>query len=254
MKIFVTGGTGYIGSHTVVELQKNGYDVIIADNLVNSSMDVLDGIEKISGIRPEFEEIDLTDGEVTRDFFARHSDIRAVIHFAALKAVGESVNKPLEYYFNNLNSLMNVLTCMREFKVPNLVFSSSCTVYGQADVLPVTEKTPRHEAESPYGNTKVMSEDIIRDLMRVEPDMKALALRYFNPIGAHPTAFIGELPNGLPNNLIPYLTQTAIGIREQLSVFGDDYNTPDGSPLRDYIDVVDLAQAHVVAIRRLLEG
>lgn len=243
MKIFVTGGTGYIGSHTVVELQKNGYDVIIADNLVNSSMDVLDGIEKISGIRPEFEEIDLTDGEVTRDFFTRHSDIRAVIHFAALKAVGESVNKPLEYYFNNLNSLMNVLTCMREFKVPNLVFSSSCTVYGQADVLPVTEKTPRHEAESPYGNTKVMSEDIIRDLMRVEPDMKALALRYFNPIGAHPTAFIGELPNGVPNNLIPYLTQTAIGIREQLSVFGDDYNTPDGSPLRDYIDVVDLAQA-----------
>ena len=198
MKIFVTGGTGYIGSHTVVELQKNGYDVIIADNLVNSSLEVLDGIEKITGIRPEFEEIDLTDGEVTRDFFARHSDIRAVIHFAALKAVGESVNKPLEYYFNNLNSLMNVLTCMREFKVPNLVFSSSCTVYGQADVLPVTEKTPRHEAESPYGNTKVMSEDIIRDLMRVEPDMKALALRY--------------------------------------------------------IDVVDLAQAHVVAIRRLLEG
>ncbi|MFR5658311.1 MAG: NAD-dependent epimerase/dehydratase family protein, partial [Butyricimonas faecihominis] len=232
MKIFVTGGTGYIGSHTVVELQKNGYDVIIADNLVNSSLDVLDGIEKITGIRPEFEEIDLTDGEVTRDFFARHG--RA--------------------HFNNLNSLMNVLTCMREFKVPNLVFSSSCTVYGQADVLPVTEKTPRHEAESPYGNTKVMSEDIIRDLMRVEPDMKALALRYFNPIGAHPTAFIGELPNGVPNNLIPYLTQTAIGIREQLSVFGDDYNTPDGSPLRDYIDVVDLAQAHVVAIRRLLEG
>jgi len=254
MKIFVTGGTGYIGSHTVVELQKNGYDVIIADNLVNSSLEVLDGIEKITGIRPEFEEIDLTDGEVTRDFFARHSDIRAVIHFAALKAVGESVSKPLEYYFNNLNSLMNVLTCMREFKVPNLVYSSSCTVYGQADVLPVTEKTPRHEAESPYGNTKVMSEDIIRDLMRVEPDMKALALRYFNPIGAHPTAFIGELPNGVPNNLIPYLTQTAIGIREQLSVFGDDYNTPDGSPLRDYIDVVDLAQAHVVAIRRLLDG
>ena len=219
-----------------------------------SASESQDGIEKITGIRPEFEEIDLTDGEVTRDFFARHSDIRAVIHFAALKAVGESVSKPLEYYFNNLNSLMNVLTCMREFKVPNLVFSSSCTVYGQADVLPVTEKTPRHEAESPYGNTKVMSEDIIRDLMRVEPDMKALALRYFNPIGAHPTAFIGELPNGVPNNLIPYLTQTAIGIREQLSVFGDDYNTPDGSPLRDYIDVVDLAQAHVVAIRRLLDG
>mgnify|MGYP000856377945 CR=1 FL=1 len=252
-KILVTGGTGYIGSHTVVELQQSGYDVIIADNLVNSSIDVLDGIEKITGIRPEFEEIDLTDRVTTRDFFIRHSDIEAVIHFAALKAVGESVHKPLEYYFNNLNSLMNVLDAMREFQVPNLVFSSSCTVYGQADVLPVTEKTPRHEAESPYGNTKVMSEDIIRDLMKVEPNMNALALRYFNPIGAHPTALIGELPNGVPNNLIPYLTQTAIGIREQLSVFGDDYNTPDGSPLRDYIDVVDLAKAHVVAIRRILE-
>lgn len=254
MKIFVTGGTGYIGSHTVVELQQSGYDVIIADNLVNSSIDVLDGIEKITGIRPEFEEIDLTDRVATRDFFIRHSDIKAVIHFAALKAVGESVHKPLEYYFNNLNSLMNVLDAMREFQVPNLVFSSSCTVYGQADVLPVTEKTPRHEAESPYGNTKVMSEDIIRDLMKVETKMNALALRYFNPIGAHPTALIGELPNGVPNNLIPYLTQTAIGIREQLSVFGDDYNTPDGSPLRDYIDVVDLAKAHVVAIRRLVNG
>lgn len=253
MKVFVTGGTGYIGSHTVVELQQKGYEVVIADNLINSNLQVLDGIQKITGIRPEFEQIELTDLAETRDFFARHRDIEAIIHFAALKAVGESVNKPLEYYYNNLNSLMNVLFCMREFGVKYLVFSSSCTVYGQADILPVTEQTPRKEAESPYGNTKVMSEDIIRDFMRVEPSMSTLALRYFNPIGAHPTAFIGELPNGVPNNLIPYLTQTAIGIREELSVFGNDYNTPDGSPLRDYIDVVDLAKAHVVAIRRLLE-
>ncbi|WP_294140851.1 UDP-glucose 4-epimerase GalE [uncultured Sanguibacteroides sp.] len=253
MKVFVTGGTGYIGSHTVVELQQRGYEVVIADNLINSNLQVLDGIQKITGIRPEFEQIELTDLAETRDFFARHRDIEAIIHFAALKAVGESVNKPLEYYYNNLNSLMNVLFCMREFGVKYLVFSSSCTVYGQADILPVTEQTPRKEAESPYGNTKVMSEDIIRDFMRVEPSMSTLALRYFNPIGAHPTAFIGELPNGVPNNLIPYLTQTAIGIREELSVFGNDYNTPDGSPLRDYIDVVDLAKAHVLAIRRLLE-
>lgn len=253
MKVFVTGGTGYIGSHTVVELQQKGYEVVIADNLINSTLQVLEGIQKITGIRPEFEQIELTNLAETRDFFARHRDIEAVIHFAALKAVGESVNKPLEYYYNNLNSLMNVLFCMREFGVKYFVFSSSCTVYGQADVLPVTEHTPRKEAESPYGNTKVMSEDIIRDFMRVEPSMSALSLRYFNPIGAHPTAFIGELPNGVPNNLIPYLTQTAIGIRKELSVFGDDYNTPDGSPLRDYIDVVDLAGAHVVAIRRLLE-
>ncbi|KIO47501.1 UDP-glucose 4-epimerase GalE [Sanguibacteroides justesenii] len=253
MKVFVTGGTGYIGSHTVVELQQKGFEVVIADNLVNSTLQVLDGIQKITGIRPEFEQIELTNLAETCDFFARHRDIEAVIHFAALKAVGESVDKPLEYYYNNLNSLMNVLFCMREFGVKYFVFSSSCTVYGQADVLPVTEHTPRKEAESPYGNTKVMSEDIIRDFMRVEPSMSALSLRYFNPIGAHPTAFIGELPNGVPNNLIPYLTQTAIGIRKELSVFGDDYNTPDGSPLRDYIDVVDLAGAHVVAIRRLLE-
>ncbi|MDE7073947.1 MAG: UDP-glucose 4-epimerase GalE, partial [Odoribacter sp.] len=189
-----------------------------------------------------------------RDFFSRHRDVAAVIHFAALKAVGESVQKPLAYYRNNLNSLMNVLEGMREFGVKNLVFSSSCTVYGQADVLPVTERTPRKEAESPYGNTKAVCEDIMRDVAKVEPEMKLLALRYFNPIGAHPSALIGELPNGVPNNLIPYLTQTVAGIREQLSVFGDDYNTPDGSPVRDYIDVADLAKAHVVAIRRLLEG
>ena len=247
MKIFVTGGTGYIGSHTVVELQQSGFEVVIVDNLCNSNIQVLDGIEKITGVRPEFEQFDLTDAEATRDFFARHKDIRAVIHFAALKAVGE-------YYRNNLNSMMNVLASMREFGVKNLVFSSSCTVYGQADVLPVTEQTPRKQAESPYGNTKAMCEDIMRDLAKVEKEMNLIALRYFNPIGAHPSANIGELPNGVPNNLIPYLTQTVAGIREQLSVFGDDYNTPDGTPVRDYIDVVDLAKAHVIAIRRLIEG
>lgn len=254
MKIFVTGGTGYIGSHTVVELQQRGFEVIIVDNLVNSDIAVLDGIEAITGIRPEFEAFDLTDKEMTRDFFMRHPDIGAIIHFAALKAVGESVNKPLEYYANNLNSLMNILMCMQEFNVPHLVFSSSCTVYGQPEMLPVTEKTPRKKAESPYGNTKMMSEDIIHDYMQVQPALHAIALRYFNPIGAHPSALIGELPVGVPNNLIPYLTQTAMGIRKELSVFGDDYDTSDGSPIRDYIDVVDLAKAHVVAIRRLLNG
>lgn len=252
--VFVTGGTGYIGSHTVVELQQNGFEVVIADNLCNSNIKVLDGIERITGIRPEFEQIDLADAAKVQDFFSRHQDIVAVIHFAALKAVGESVQKPLEYYRNNLNSLMNVIASMRVFGVKNLVFSSSCTVYGQADVLPVTEQTPRKQAESPYGNTKAMCEDIMRDVAKVEKEMNLLALRYFNPIGAHPSACIGELPNGVPNNLIPYLTQTVAGIREQLSVFGDDYNTPDGSAIRDYIDVVDLARAHVVAIRRLLDG
>ncbi|MGL5682110.1 MAG: UDP-glucose 4-epimerase GalE [Marinifilaceae bacterium] len=254
MKIFVTGGTGYIGSHTVVELQQNGFEVVIVDNLSNSELSVLDGIEKITGIRPSFEQFDLTDAAATRDFFSRNQDIKAVIHFAALKAVGESVQKPLEYYKNNLNSLINILDSMREFNVPNLVFSSSCTVYGQADVLPVTEQTPRKEAESPYGNTKAMCEDILRDLAKVEKQMNLLALRYFNPIGAHPSALIGEKPSGIPNNLLPYLTQTVAGIRECLSVFGDDYNTPDGSAVRDYIDVVDLAKAHVIAIKRLIEG
>lgn len=253
MKIFVTGGTGYIGSHTVVELQQSGFEVVIVDNLVNSDKEVLDGIESITGIRPGFEQFDLTDRERLNGFLSRHRDIGAVIHFAALKAVGESVGMPLEYYRNNLNSLMNVLDGMREFGIPNLVFSSSCTVYGQPDVLPVTEQTPRKEAESPYGNTKSMCEDIIRDTMRAEPLLQSIALRYFNPIGAHPSACIGELPRGVPNNLIPYLTQTAAGIRKELQVFGDDYNTPDGSPIRDYIDVGDLAKAHVVAIRRLLE-
>ena len=237
----------------MVELQQNGYDVVIVDNLCNSNIGVLDGIEKITGIRPEFEQIDLTEGEQVRDFFRRHQDIKAVIHFAALKAVGESVQKPLEYYRNNLNSLMNVIAGMREFGVKNLVFSSSCPVYGQADVLPVTEQTPRKQAESPYGNTKAMCEDIMRDFAKVESGMNLLALRYFNPIGAHPTAFIGEMPNGVPQNLIPYLTQTAMGIRKELSVFGDDYDTPDGSCIRDYIYVVDLAKAHVCAMTRIME-
>ena len=254
MKIFVTGGTGYIGSHTVVELQQAGYEVVIADNLSNSKIDVIDGIEKITGVRPAFEQLDIADSAALRDFFSRNRDINAIIHFAALKAVGESVQIPLEYYKNNLNTIINLLECMKEFNVPNLVFSSSCTVYGQADELPVSEATPRKEAESPYGNTKSISEDIMRDVARVSPELNLLALRYFNPIGAHPSAFIGELPSGVPNNLIPYLTQTVAGIREQLSVFGDDYDTPDGTPIRDYIDVVDLAKAHVIAIKRLLDG
>ena len=254
MKIFVTGGTGYIGSHTVVELQQNGYDVVIVDNLCNSNIGVLDGIEKITGIRPEFEQIDLTEGEQVRDFFRRHQDIKAVIHFAALKAVGESVQKPLLYYRNNIVSLINLLELMPKYGVKGIVFSSSCTVYGQPDVLPVTEEAPIKKAESPYGNTKQINEEIIHDTVKSGVPMNAILLRYFNPIGAHPSGLIGELPNGVPMNLIPYLTQTAIGIREQLSVFGDDYNTPDGSCIRDYINVVDLAKAHVYAIARMLEG
>ena len=250
MKIFVTGGTGYIGSHTVVELQQNGYDVVIVDNLCNSNIGVLDGIEKITGIRPEFEQIDLTEGEQVRDFFRRHQDIKAVIHFAALKAVGESVQKPLEYYRNNLNSLMNVIAGMREFGVKNLVFSSSCTVYGQADVLPVTEQTPRKQAESPYGNTKAMCEDIMRDFAKVESGMNLLALRYFNPIGAHKSGTIGENPNGIPNNLMPYITQVAVGKLKELGVFGNDYDTPDGTGVRDYIHVMDLAEGHVKALKK----
>ncbi|MDR0765422.1 MAG: UDP-glucose 4-epimerase GalE [Odoribacteraceae bacterium] len=254
MKILVTGGTGYIGSHTVVELQQEGFEVVIADNLSNSNIGVLDGIEQITGKRPVFERVDLTDAPATCDLFSRHRDTCAIIHFAALKAVGESVEKPLEYYANNINSLLNVIVGARAHRVPGLVFSSSCTVYGQAETLPVTEATPRREAESPYGNTKMMCEDILRDVTRVEPALNVIALRYFNPIGAHPSARIGELPVGVPNNLIPYLTQVAAGIRDELRVFGDDYNTPDGSAIRDYIDVVDLARAHVIAIRRLLDG
>jgi UDP-glucose 4-epimerase len=253
-KILVTGGTGYIGSHTVVELQESGFDVIIVDNLSNSSIEVLDKIEMITGIKPEFENFDLADKENTDDFFKRNSGIEAIIHFAASKAVGESVEKPLMYYRNNLVSMMNVLECQIKYNVPNIVFSSSCTVYGQPEVLPVTEQTPRKDAESPYGNTKRVNEDILNDTATANPKLKTIALRYFNPVGAHQSALIGELPLGVPNNLIPFITQTAAGLRNELKVFGNDYDTPDGSAIRDYIHVVDLAKAHVVAINRLLAG
>ena len=253
-KILVTGGTGYIGSHTVVELHNAGYDVIIVDDLSNSSADVLDSIEEISGKRPKFEQFNLADTAKTDDFFNRNQDVDAIIHFAASKAVGESVEKPLHYYRNNLVSLINILECQRKYKIDNIVFSSSCTVYGQPDKLPVTEDTPRQNAESPYGNTKRVNEDILHDSVKAYPEIQAIALRYFNPIGAHPTALIGELPLGVPQNLVPFITQTAAGIREKLSVFGDDYDTADGSAIRDYINVVDLAKAHVIAIKRLLES
>ncbi|MGM0376597.1 MAG: UDP-glucose 4-epimerase GalE [Bacteroidota bacterium] len=252
-QILVTGGTGYIGSHTVVELQNEGFEVIIIDDLSNSNIEVLDAIEKITGKRPAFEQFNLTDREKTEDFFKRNTGIEAIIHFAAFKAVGESVEKPLEYYRNNLVSLMNLLENMKTYQVPNIVFSSSCTVYGQPDQLPVTEETPRKEAESPYGNTKAISEDIMRDFSKANENINCIALRYFNPIGAHPSALIGEMPAGVPNNLVPFITQTAAGLRDELKVFGDDYNTPDGTAIRDYINVVDLAKAHVVAINRLLQ-
>jgi UDP-glucose 4-epimerase len=251
-QLLVTGGTGYIGSHTVVELQEAGYEVVIIDDLSNSSVEVVDQIEKISGVRPAFEEFNLQDLNKLEAFFSKYPMIEAIVHFAAFKAVGESVDKPLMYYRNNLVSLLNLLDCMSKFKVSNFVFSSSCTVYGQPDQLPVTETTPRKPAESPYGNTKAVSEDIIRDFISATAGMNAIALRYFNPIGAHPSALIGELPRGVPNNLVPFITQTAAGVRELLSVFGDDYNTPDGSCIRDYINVVDLAKAHVLAINRLI--
>ncbi len=251
-QVLVTGGTGYIGSHTVVELQAVGFEVVIIDDLSNSSAEVVDNIEKISGIRPAFEEFNLLDTKKLETFFEKYTSIEAIIHFAAFKAVGESVEKPLYYYRNNLVSLMNILDCMSKYKVPNLVFSSSCTVYGQPDQLPVTENTPKKDAESPYGNTKAISEEILRDTVKVTPDLNVIALRYFNPIGAHPSALIGELPRGVPNNLVPFITQTAAGIRQQLSVFGNDYNTADGSCVRDYINVVDLAKAHVIAINRLI--
>lgn len=252
-KILVTGGTGYIGSHTVVELQNSGYEVVIIDNLSNSSADVVDNIEKVSGVRPIFEELDCLDYEGLNTVFAKHKGIKAIIHFAASKAVGESVQKPLLYYRNNLLSLINILELMPQHGVEGIVFSSSCTVYGQPDELPVTEKAPIKKAESPYGNTKQVNEDIICDTIKSGSPISAILLRYFNPIGAHPTALLGELPNGVPQNLIPFLTQTAIGIREKLSVFGNDYNTPDGSCIRDFINVVDLAKAHVTAIERILD-
>lgn len=253
-QILVTGGTGYIGSHTVVELQNSGFEVVIVDDLSNSKIEVLDNIQEITGIRPAFEQFDLSDSVLTDAFFKKYTHIEAVIHFAAFKAVGESVQKPLAYYYNNLNSLMNVLASMKKYNIAHMVFSSSCTVYGQPDVLPVTEQTPRKPAESPYGNTKAIAEDILRDFAKVNQQLNCIALRYFNPVGAHETALIGELPIGVPNNLLPFITQTAAGLRNELSIFGDDYNTPDGTAIRDYINVVDLSKAHVVAINRLING
>lgn len=254
MKILVTGGTGYIGSHTVVELQKNGFEVVIIDNLSNSTREVISSIEKITGIRPVFEEFDICDKEKTKLFFTNHHDIQGVIHFAAYKSVNESVELPLKYYQNNLFSLVNLLSEMEIMKINNFVFSSSCTVYGQPDELPVRENAPVKKAASPYGNTKQICEDIINDYIASNSFLKALSLRYFNPIGAHESALLGELPIGIPNNLVPFITQTAIGKREILRVFGSDYNTPDGTCIRDYIHVVDLAKAHVIAVKRLIEN
>lgn len=255
-KILVAGGTGYIGSHTTVELQNAGYEVVIIDDLSNSNIEVLDGIERITGIRPAFVKLDLKDKEATRAALKEHDGIKGVILFAASKAVGESVQQPLKYYRNNITTLINILELMPEFDMKGIVFSSSCTVYGQPDqeFLPVTENAPIKPAMSPYGNTKQINEEIIQDTIHAGAPFKSIILRYFNPIGAHPSAEIGELPNGVPQNLIPYLTQTAMGIRKELSVFGDDYDTPDGSCIRDYINVVDLAKAHVIAMDRMLQN
>lgn len=253
-KILVTGGTGYIGSHTVVELQQAGYEVVIIDNLSNSNRDVLKGIEAITGIAPVFVEGDCTDIDTLKNLFEQNPGIKGIINFAASKAVGESVQKPLLYYRNNLATLINLLDCMPQYGVKGIVFSSSCTVYGEPDVNPIDESAPIKPATSPYGNTKQISEEIITDFIASGAPVKSIILRYFNPIGAHPSAKIGELPLGVPQNLVPYLTQTAAGIRKELTVFGNDYNTPDGSCIRDYIDVVDLAKAHVVAMRRMLDN
>ena len=253
MKIVVTGGLGFIGSHTVVELQHNGHEVVIIDNCSNASKKVLKGITNITGTTPIFEEFDLREKSKVQDFFNRHQDIAGVIHFAASKAVGESVKEPLLYYENNIVTLIYMLQELQKKEQASFIFSSSCTVYGQADELPITENAPVKPAESPYGNTKQIGEEIIRDTCKVAPQLKAISLRYFNPIGAHPSAEIGELPTGVPQNLVPFITQTAIGLRDQLSVFGDTYPTPDGTAIRDYIHVVDLAKAHVVALERLIQ-
>ena len=252
-KILVTGGLGYIGSHVVVELQNNGFEVVIIDDLSNSSEDVLDGIYKISGIKPVFEKIDLKEKQSVVEFFKRYSDLDGIIHFAASKAVGESVDNPLKYYENNIHSLVYLLQEINKLASQKLIFSSSCTVYGQSDELPITEKAQIKEPESPYGNTKKIGEQIIKDTCKANTSLKTIALRYFNPIGAHESAIIGELPIGIPQNLVPFVTQTAIGLREKLSIFGNDYPTPDGTCIRDYIHVVDLAKAHVVAMKRLLK-
>lgn len=253
--ILVTGGTGFIGSHTAVELIGAGYDVVIVDDLSNSNVQVLDGIEKITGVRPAFEEVDLRDREAAEKVFVKYPAIEGIIHFAASKAVGESVQKPLMYYRNNIVSLVNLLELMPQYDVKGIIFSSSCTVYGQPkpENLPVTEDAPHQKATSPYGNTKEINEQIIYDYIHSGAAIKSIVLRYFNPIGAHPSALIGELPNGVPANLIPFVTQTAMGIRKQLTIFGNDYDTPDGTCVRDYIYVVDLAKAHVAAMARVLD-
>ncbi len=251
-KIIVTGGTGYIGSHTVIELQKSGFEPLIIDDLSNSNPKIVELITRITGVRPVFEQIDLCDLPVLQKFFKNHHGIAGVIHFAAFKAVGESVNQPLQYYHNNLVGLLNLLVCMASYETANIVFSSSCTVYGQPDQLPVTEKAPVKQAMSPYGNTKQISEEIIHDTAQ-KSSLRGISLRYFNPIGAHESGLIGELPIGVPDNLVPYITQTAIGKRDKLTVFGNDYNTPDGTCIRDYIHVCDLARAHVVALQRLTD-
>lgn len=254
MKILVTGGLGFIGSHTVVELQNEGLEVIIIDDCSNASEKVLDGIVAITGKMPLFEKLDLKEREKVEGFFKRHDDIEGVIHFAASKAVGESVEKPLLYYENNIGTLVYILKELSKKARSSFIFSSSCTVYGQADEMPITEDAPVKTAESPYGNTKQMGEEIIADTCKVNTNLNAIALRYFNPMGAHPSVEIGELPVGVPQNLVPFITQTAVGLREELSVFGDDYPTEDGTCVRDYIHVVDLAKAHVVALKRLLDG
>jgi UDP-glucose 4-epimerase len=253
-KILVTGGTGYIGSHTTVELINEGFEVIIIDNLYNSEAEVTDRIFQITGIRPELEVLDVCDTEKLNSFLKKQDNISGIIHFAAYKAVGESVNKPLEYYRNNLLSLINLLETMKTYGIPHIVFSSSCTVYGQPEKLPVSEDAPIQPAVSPYGNTKQVGEEIIRDTAAANKEIRAISLRYFNPIGAHPSALIGELPRGVPENLVPYITQTAYGLRDELKVFGNDYDTPDGSCIRDYLHVVDLAKAHVTAVKRLIEN
>lgn len=253
--ILVTGGTGFIGSHTTVELIEAGYNVVIVDNLSNSKAEVVDGIKKITGVRPAFENVDLRDKEATENVFKKYPGINGIIHFAASKAVGESVEKPLLYYRNNIVSLVNLLELMPVYGVKGIIFSSSCTVYGQPskENLPVTEEAPIQKALSPYGNTKQINEEIIHDYIHSGANVKSIILRYFNPIGAHPSALIGELPNGVPMNLIPFVTQTAIGVRKELKIFGNDYNTPDGTCIRDYIYVVDLAKAHVKAMARVLD-
>ncbi|MFN7099850.1 MAG: UDP-glucose 4-epimerase GalE [Flavobacterium sp.] len=251
MKILVTGGLGFIGSHTVVELQNEGFEVVVVDNLSNTSLDVLDGIQNITGVKPAFEKMDLKEKDKVQDFFKRHDDIAGVIHFAASKAVGESVENPLLYYENNISALIYLLQELQQKPEANFIFSSSCTVYGQAETMPITENASIQTAMSPYGNTKQIGEEIITDTAKVT-NINAILLRYFNPIGSHPSAEIGELPLGVPQNLVPFITQTGMGLRAELSVYGNDYPTPDGTAIRDYIHVVDLAKAHVIALQRLL--